>query len=624
MLNKNPFKIDQFGGLNLGSVDPRFSTKNNDTIPFSDAKDGSNLSFTKEGGIRCRPGVGIRKFLNYEQTDVTIVDGHPELARIPIQNWKINRLKDTDYTNRWLVLEYDGTDGYLMDINSTTRTEILKLTGMKFASVINIFGRLYISPLSDFGTPLANASVYLYDGTGATPAARVAAGPKPTTQAFTVAEFANANANATAGMHLCAIAFETDSGFITPPNTTWKQVTITADTGKSIKFSSIDLGPTGTVARHLLVSKIILTYDNIQENWELFFGLRIADNTTTSGEVILPDTGLVDSADYLLDEYETIPACSSISVYQGRLIYNGLRTDKRVAAVSKVADPETISQSEDYIQIYDGIPADITTGKEQRGSYYLFKESSTYVTNDNGGPPNTWKVDVVDSGMGASPFGIADVMANPGGLVLEHLIIGNLSGIYAFSGAFSPIPLSWKIHSVFTQLVARVNNKYTRMAVDPVNKIIYLLTGKPIIDPDNPTTGGCTLYIGDYFKGLDPENIKWMKWEPWVTFATGNQFNGIIYTNVNNLEITATQIDIFPTGGPYVDPVYTAIGTYLGAVTPPEGWTAGNCFGWSYLQLVAFGHYDLKASGTRVGGAPDAWEYDKTPTELNFEILIVG
>ena len=631
MLNKNPFQITEFKGLNYGSVDPHFLTRHTDQINFSNAVEGTNLTFTKEGGIRTRPGVKIRANL-----DLTLDgSGSMVLDVIPMQHWRINRLLTTDYTNRWLVLEWDETAGTLYDLDGDTSTAIpiLTLNGMKYASIINIFGRLYISPLSDFGVPLAAESIYLYDGTGTPdPYTRKAGGTKPTAGALTVSEETNAVAFVTAGLHLCAIAYETDSGFITRPNDTWLQVTITADSGKSIKFDDIDIGPDGTVARHLLVTKTIQNYDNVQENWELFFGLRIPDNTTTTGEILLPDTGLVESADYLLDIYEELPSCSTISVLAGRLMYNGIRTDKRVILVSQVADPETISQLEDYIQIYDSIPADITTGKELRGQYYMFKESSTYVTNDNGGAPNTWKIELIDSGMGAAPFGIAEVMANPGGLVLDNLLIANLSGIYAFAGTFIPVPLGRNLHAVFTQDIPRDESKYTRLSIDPVNRICYLLVGKPIEKiPDDPTniTGGCFLYIGDYYNGIDVESIKWMGWDPRITMAMSPlnpAVSGFLYLNDDATETTVS----ITQGG---HPIISGTGTYVGILNPPPAeWDPGDgdCHAWSYDIPdigVLQGTFDLEGNATgSVGFTPDSKTETLVhgPNTVNFIVLTGG
>lgn len=497
MQDQNPFSVVQFRGANQGSWDAAFPKETQEAVDISHALDPINIVFKKEGGFETRPPIVLKKAL-----DLNVADG----GRV-VQHWKIARLGTTYHDNRWLYLSWDGVDGRFYDSNSPG-TIIHTITGCKAAAVINIYGRLYISPLSDYGTPLTGADgvIWLYDGT----TFRKAGGSAPAGGTLTVTDTAVGGANVTAGLHLCAIAFETDSGFITAPGPpTWIQVTIAAGGGRAARFANVDIGPAGTVARHLLISKVITSYDGIQTNWELFFGLKINDNVTTTGDVIVPDTGLVNSADYLLDEFVNIPACSTISTYQGRMMYNGPNTDQSLVYVSKTADPESVDQTEDFIQINEGIPVEVLHGTELRSLYYIFKETCCYVVReDPDTPPNEWKPDLVDSGIGISPFGIAQVMANNGGLVLDNLIVGGMYGIYQFSGAFSHVPLSLKIQAVFDNL-SRTDAKYLRMHVDPIRRRIYFLIGAPT------GPGAVQMWMGDYFNGLDPENIKWTRWIPY-------------------------------------------------------------------------------------------------------------
>lgn len=490
MLDKNPFEITDFKGVNKGSYNQYFGPESQGNIGIQEALSAKNLIFLKEGGIQTRPPFILKR---------TLTPTTPPDNGVAIQYWKIARLGNTYYDNRWLWLSWHGPSNTGRFYDTGSGGILATITGCKYASVINIFGRLYISPLSDFGTPLTGTDgvIWLYDGT----TFRQAGGSAPAGATLTITDTAVVGANVTAGLHIGAIAFETDSGYITPAGPSTRiQVTIAAGGGRAARFANIDIGPAGTVARHLLLTKSIPTYDGIQDNWELFFALRIADNVTTTADVVVPDTGLVNSADYLLSEFSSIPACNSISALGARLIYNGSNTDSRVAYVSKTADPETIDQTEDYIQIFDGIPEDIYNGAELRGLYYIFKETCTYVTSpDPGSPPNAWKVDLVDSGLGLSPFGIGQVMANHGGLILDNLVVGGLAGLYIFSGTFQKVPLSNKIQAVFNSLT-RAEVKYLRIHCDPGRRRLYVLPGNG------------DLWVGDYYRGLDPDSIRWVKW----------------------------------------------------------------------------------------------------------------
>lgn len=564
MLDQNPIQIDEFKGANRGSSDSYFNHINHKNIPFPYSLDPYNWTFYKEGGMRTRPPFKQKLGFGIAVGDNGFVQQH----------WKIARLGNTYYDNRWLFLTWDqgANKGRFYD-SSGGGVVLATITGCQFASVINIYGRLYISPLSDAGVPLAAEFIYLYDGV----TFRKAGGTAPAGGTLTITDTAVGGANVTAGLHIGAIAFESDSGFISPPGPPTRiQVTITAGGGRAARFANVDIGPAGTVKRHLLLTKTILNYDGIQDNYELFFGATINDNVTTTGDVILPDTGLVDSADYLLSEFDNIPSCAHINVYGSHLMYSGSRSDQRVTYVSKAADPETIDQTEDYIQIFDGIPTEILAGAELRGLHYIFKETCTYVVREDvDQPPNAWRPDLVDSGIGISPFGIAVVMANVGGLVLDNLIVGGMYGLYIFTGAYQHIPLSMSIQSVFFNLT-RAQAKNIRMHVDPIRRLLFILI-----------PGTNELWVGDYFKGLSPDEIKWTRWE--------------VYKNVEGSIVPSTIRSIF------VDPNNNS--TNKPAITIVSGNNG--------LTLATPDESDLSGQDTFDGTIDIKWGYETgfTPSE---------
>ena len=533
MLDKNPFIIDEFTGLNHGSPDAVYNYANNEVIPFSDALVANNVRFTKEGGVRTRDGFEI-------VSDVSLTAfGIPNSNTGTFsQHWKISNIAGAVQTNRWLVLFYTTLDtGDFYDSGAVDpTTPVLSIALCKYASVINIFGRLYISPLSDYGVPLSGENVYLYDGTNP---ARIAGGVAPTPGTFTVANDTEAGSFVTVGKHLFTLAHETDSGFITPVPTpsSWINLDVTSAVDRSVKFTNIPAFPSGIVATHLLMTKVILNYDNVPENWELFFALRVTTNADV--EFTLPDTGLVDSADYLLDILDELPACNSISVYSGRLMYNGPDGDPELIYVTKVADPESVSQVEDYIQIKEGIPIDVYNGKELRGLYYIFKENCTFVVREDiTQPPNAWKYEIVDSGIGSVPFGIAEVLANPGSLVYDNLLVTSLTGIHIFSGTYSQGLLSHKIQGILKNY-SKDELKFTRMAVDPIEKVIYLLLGEPWL-----TT---KLFVGNYYNGLDPDNIKWSEYNFQVVVQPSEGSPAIESATINNILVDpADDITSYP------------------------------------------------------------------------------
>lgn len=54
MLDKNPFMVDEFKGLHLGSADNVAPIECQDCIPFSYAVEAKNIYFLKDGGIETR------------------------------------------------------------------------------------------------------------------------------------------------------------------------------------------------------------------------------------------------------------------------------------------------------------------------------------------------------------------------------------------------------------------------------------------------------------------------------------------------------------------------------------------------------------------------------------------
>jgi hypothetical protein len=430
----------------------------------------------------------------------------------PTQHWQITKLGSTIYNNRWIILDWDGTDGKFYDSDGTG-TPFLTITGCKYADVINTYGRVLISPLADIAVPLTGSDGYIwtYDGTTARLSGGVAADltTGPTTVIDTIIP-----GFGTPGQHLFAVLFETDTGFLTPPPDPSTWINFTTAGSVFVQMNNIPVGPAETVARVIIATRTIVTYDGIPQNWEMFQAYRLADNTTTSQAWDLIDSGLVDSVDYTLDIYDRIPACNRISVYGSRLMYNGPHTDSTLVIVSRPSEPETSSQGEDYLQKVDGSPEDIYVGRELRDVYYIFKESSTWATREaDGQSPNSWKIELIDSGNGCFPFGIGEVLANTGSLVLDNFITIGLTGAYIFSGTYTPVPLSRNIQPAFTDktYIDRDNLKYVRLVIDPVRRLLFILFA--IIDDADPADNAYRLFMGNYFNGLSPDGIKWCNWE---------------------------------------------------------------------------------------------------------------
>ena len=520
----------------------------------------------------------------------------------PTGHWQVTRLGTTVYTNRWIVLDWDGTDGKFYDTDGAG-TPFLTITGCKYADVINVNNKIYISPLEDITIPLDDASngfIWIYDGTTARLAGGVA--PDLTAGPTTVIDTIIPGFG-TPGQHLFAVIFETDTGFLTPPPDPSTWINFTTLGSVFVQMDNIPVGPTETVARIIIATRTIVAYDGIPENWEMFQAYRIPDNTTTSQAWDLIDSGLVDSVDYLLDIYDRIPACNRISTYGARMMYNGPHTDSSLVIVSRPSDPETSSQAEDYLQKPDGSPEDIYVGRELRDVYYIFKENSTGATRENPDlPPNAWPIELIDSGIGCSPFGIGEVMANTGSLLLDNFLVVGLTGAYIFSGTYSKEPVSRNIQPAFTDktYITRSNVKYFRLVIDPVRRLFFILLPLIANDPDENTY---KLYVGNYFNGLSPDTVKWATWEETPGINSIQVYSSADQTYFPCLTIT------YPDGtGVYYELLQ---GSILGIPAPAWSYVSG------YNSNPDGSLYTFATVRIRALGIPYGEEPPLTPATLN-------
>jgi hypothetical protein len=409
-----------------------------------------------------------------------------------------------------LVLDANG------DIYDTAflPSPILTISGMTDFAFVSIAGRAYISP-HDGRTGLENEFLYVYEGDG-TPA-RKAAGTKPTTAEGALAAVNSATTgNVEEGIHIFAVVYETESGFLTAPGP-GVFPTVTADGTKKVDLSAIPVAASSTVVkRHILATKTIYPplYTGNTEGYEFFFipDGEIADNTTTILTVNFYDADLLDSADDLFDLYDEIPAVACLNAYHGRLVGGATFDDISEILISNVGEPEAINQV-DGLLIFplDGNP--VTNLQEFRDVLYGFKQSRTNAWSDNGDVPSSWPMTILDQGVGASIHGIATVL-DSGGVNVDFLITIDYSGVMLFNGTFIRPELSWKIHDYWLSLD---RDFFTRIQAvnDSVSQLIYITL------PDRK------MLFADYQNGLTPKDIRWSPWE----FTNAITSIGLINTN---------------------------------------------------------------------------------------------
>lgn len=465
MIEYTPLTTSSFNGL--------YSRSDNTKVPYDHLLDCLNLKF--------RDG----EFFTREGSIETIT-----LANIKRQAiYKIN-----DEAPRTLVL---GADGKLYDAVISLVTPILTVAGMTDFSCTTINNRCYITPHNGL-RGLAGEKVYVYNGSGL---ARAAGGIKPT-NAPTAVDSATAG-NVEVGLHLIAVAYVTESGFIagiSPP------VAYIAPGDLSIDIANIQTGPAGTDSRRLVATKTLIIYDGDPDHQEYFFipGGDIDDNVTTIKTVNFFDADLVDSADYTIEQLETIPAGVGIDVYNNRLMIYGSNANASLCYVSKAGEPESVNSAEGFFSVLDGSEG-FKNSFELRSLFYILKSDRTKVTQDNGQNAAFWAVNDVDLSNGCECHCVGKMLDKDGKNTLDTVMIASPSGLYAFDGTYARKMLSWKIDKLW----GRINKSAFQTIEITVNTIDFEIA---IAIPLDLASSPSHVFYCDYSKGLNDKDVRWCPW----------------------------------------------------------------------------------------------------------------
>lgn len=331
------------------------------------------------------------------------------------------------------------------------------------------------------------------------------------------------------GYHIIAIAYETASGFITRPgpataDDTNYAVFLVTKAKRVLVINNIPATPpTGTVKVHILASKAIVKnrYTGNPDEYELFFVPDTSGGIIPVGQTTAVinffDADLVDSADFLKDNLAQIPAgVALLATSKGRLLVAGMNSESVVGGVEELAsntvifgskggEPEAFSGTDGFVIVKPGGDG-IRNLAEYRTLIYAYKDTRTFVTQDNGGLLSEWEIDSVDDTMGAGPHSIALVQGSDSATE-DILIVGGRAGIRPFNGSYPERALTWKIQELWDQIIKEDQFEKVNIAVDPNNKIIFC--GIPFSTPDYEV---CYVLYGDYSDGLTWDGIKWCPW----------------------------------------------------------------------------------------------------------------
>ena len=500
MRDHKPVIIDEFNGL--------FKRGPQDACPLDHSPDCENVQY-EEKQLKTRDGL-----------DTFVAIANP-----------VRMFNYTMQDGESLLLLNSSGEIYHV-INPDTGSEIihgpiLTIASMTDFKIQSFNGRAYITPIqnntnaygTNYQTGVEDEFLYVYLGDGT--AARKAAGFGPTAGSLTLA--AGGAGNVELGYHVFAVAYVTDTGFITKMER-FADILVTGTT--SVDISNIPTSPdTYIEKRRIVATKAIpaTLYTGNLTGYQFFFvpDGEIDDNTTTTLNVNFFDIELLADASYLLDLLEEIPAGAAITTYHNRLCIGGTFADISLWYVSVAGEPEAIDAVSGLVIIpLDGNP--ITNGQEFRDVFYSFKKTRTYAINDNGNPPSFWPVDVIDQGIGSSLHGVAYVL-DSGGVNIEFILIVDYSGIMIFDGAYKRPELTWKIETVWLRLE---RNEFANIQIvnDSLAQQLFMTL------PDRK------MLHGDYRNGLTAKDIKWAPWRFDIETTT------IALINTNTLIIGANQL----------------------------------------------------------------------------------
>lgn len=384
-------------------------------------------------------------------------------------------------------------------------------TGFVDFSMTTMFNNCYISPHNRIeGAP--GKHVLVYNGSGT---ARIAGGAAPT--GFTLVAVENpASGKIDSGIHLFAVAYIMNTGFITAPSTGSGIAQMTATGNHKADISAIPIGPAGTVKRALLATKAInpTLYTNNKLGYEFFFipGATINDNTTTTATVDFYDLDLISSADYLFDNLATIPAGVAILIYNQRLVVVNEDGNNWTARLSDKNSPETFNAIDGFITVD---PSESVSGIrnafEHRKNLVFCSSDRFYTTTDNDSSPSTWTVTMLDKSVGTECFGVATNL-DARGTGNDRVWIATKSGVITFEGYVKKPEISDNIGLYW----ARINkDKFDliQMVDEPVFHGLYILVpldSSPVISH---------IIHGDYseahtvYSTIDERQIKWSIWQ---------------------------------------------------------------------------------------------------------------
>lgn len=460
--------------ISLTSFLGTFDRGEDETVPPGYFRGSQNIRF--KDGVKTREGMAL---------SVTVAT----VRRIAIYK----RIGEAD---RLLILRVDGN---LYDSTNLV-TPILSIPTMTDFSMVSLFNRAYITPHNGL-KGLPGEVIYVYEGSGV---ARIGGGVAPT---GTMTTGIGPAGNIEPGYHSFAVAFETQSGHLTPL-AGYNILDSRAAGSIQADLSNIPTGPVGTVARVLFATKSMPggfdgNYSAL--TWYFIPGGRIPNNTATTFTVNFFDADLQSEGSYLLDQLTTIPAGVGIGVYRGKLIVWGEDLNDSVVRVSAIGFPESFDATEGFVTINPGDSGGgVKYCAEYRSQLLCFKTQRTYVTQDNGNPAAFWEVNALDKSVGTECHGVGKIL-DFGEDVRDRMFVADRSGLQLFTGTFSDAEITYNVSDIWDR-INKAHFHKIEVAVDPLQALVYIAV------PLDGATENSHLIVGDWQEGLGTEDLRFTLW----------------------------------------------------------------------------------------------------------------
>ena len=447
----------------------------------------------------------------FEQIEVRTRDGFLKDFTLP----NIRRFfvyKRLNETSRYLILD---TAGNLWD--SLYPTPLATNAAWVDFSALNYLNRAYIT-FHDRVSGISGTVIQVYEGAG--PGTLRPAGGAPPIGFTLNCSMSTNSGDLGLGTYLVAVCYETASGFITAPGPEIFGV-VDSPGGFKLNVDNIGIGPAGTVARRILVTKSIPPgiWDGNQLGYEFFFcpNGRIGNNTTTFlHDINFFDDDLIDSADYLFDSRNTLPCGLGLAIYNNRMALWGVPGYEHYVFFSTAMFVETFDQTGGLLFLDPSdAESSIKNVVDHETSLFIQTQDRTYITVDNGSDPDTWRCDPLDKAIGAEIFSVSKILDSRGTSV-KRFFQGDSSGIYTYEGGgFRDPPFTNNITDIWFRINKKQFNK-VQLVDDPEVKCVYAAV------PLDDSTECSHILVGDYYNSFNrygqlvPDMVRWSFWlMPW-------------------------------------------------------------------------------------------------------------